>query len=457
MRNRFYLVIAALAIPMTCVPALAQVDVTVNTCATTTGTVTGHVEWPASDPLWTFDFIRPEASTGDDGSGLELRDVYYDGNLVLGRAHVPVLNVEYDGSGCSCFRDWSDSETGFRVDQDLPPNSQPGGCVFVADPGDVTTTCDSNEAGGSGGNTGNFEGVAVEEFPGELVLTTHMSAGWYRYRMKWHFYEDGRIWPEYSFSAASATCTDQAHRHHAYWRFDFDIAGSGGDAVSEINPTTETTIEITSEADRTWGNGTDGIYWRVGDGVTGLGYQIVPSSADLMLPVDPFSKTDALIARYDGTVDDAGGGCAINYSNIINGETVQNEDIVFWYRSGALHNAGNPWECDIVGPTLIPDHITVPTIEGPSELVDGYVLESAYPNPFNPSTTVRFKVADKQNVTVSLLDALGRQVATLFTGFVESNHFETVRIDGSRLPSGTYTVRLEGESVFGSTRIALIK
>jgi len=93
----------------------------------------------------------------------------------------------------------------------------------------------------------------------------------------------------------------------------------------------------------------------------------------------------------------------------------------------------------------------------PEELTDGFRLESAYPNPFNPSTAVRFSVAQSQHVTITLYDALGRQVADLYDGYAEANHFETVRVDGSFLPSGTYTVRLEGETILGTTRIVLIK
>lgn len=539
MRNSILTLTILLGLSLIALPTSAQVDVNYS-CSSTP---TGSVEWPAGNPSWTFDFVRPSRSTGSDGSGLELRDVYYNGTLVFKRAHVPILNVEYDGSGCGCFRDWSDSEAGFHTD-----GIQSGNCLAVATPGEVTTTCDSNQAGGSGGDTGSFRGVAIEEFPGELVLTTHMSAGWYRYRLKWHFYEDGRIWPEYSFSAASATCTSQSHRHHAYWRFDFDLDGAENDYITEVNPTAGTEIPFTTETDRTWGNGTDGIYWRVSDDVSGIGYRIEPSSADLELPVDGFSKTDAVILRYNPSeIDDGSFGCAVNFDAEINGQDVDREDIVFWYRSGALHTAGNPWECDIVGPTLHPEGAipvelvnfdgrllndgsvqlnwetssetnnagfdveyalerngewqSIGFVEGhgttteaqsysfrTDELTQGgihrfrlkqidfdgqfeyssevevnvetpgsYVLESAYPNPFNPTTTVRFKVATAQNVAVSLYDALGRHVADLHEGYAEAGRFESVRIDGTNLPSGTYTVRLEGEDVLGTTRIVLIK
>ena len=577
MRTTTYLFIAALGLALAANPAAAQVDVTYSCNATPTGSV----EWPAGNPAWTFDFVRPSNSSGGDGSGLELRDVYYNGHLVFKRAHTPILNVEYDPGGCGCFRDWSYSESNMEAD-----GVQAGSCVALSTPGTVRTTCDT----GVGGTPGSFKGVAFEEYQDELVLTTHMSAGWYRYRMKWHFYLDGRIWPEYSFASSNTTCTSATHRHHVYWRFDFDLDGAANDVVTEFNPVQGTSTLITIEDDRTWGNGTDGINWLVTDTVTDAAYRIVPSAADLLLPVDAFSIADAIILRYDaGEIDDGSAGCAINFNSEINGQDVNGQDIVFWYRAGASHTGGIPFECDIVGPMLILDGtppsadlavtctpvsppIVIPAGGGsyaydieivnngasaetfdiwlningpgvdrtrgpftrtlaagaglsrtlnqnipggappgdyvhtcsvgtfataadsdsfdweksttitpggvslsdwstqaeiesalaieagaPEELVDGFLLESAYPNPFNPSTTVRFKVAEAQNVRLTLYDALGRQVAEIFDGYAEANRFETVRVDGSFLPSGTYTVRLEGEDILGTTRVVLIK
>jgi hypothetical protein len=216
------LVLPGLAAP----PAAAQgYDATVE-CA---GTPTAHVAWPADDPVWSFDLVRPTSSTGCDGSGLEVRDAYYRGRLVFRQAHVPILNVEYDGSGCSCFRDWSNVEVGFATDGIRPA---PEGCFADATPGTVQTNCDL----AGGGGAGSFRGIAVEDYGDGLVATTEMSAGWYRYRMKWHFYRDGRVWPEFSFASADAVCTDQDHRHHAYWRFDFDLDGNADEVVREGQP-----------------------------------------------------------------------------------------------------------------------------------------------------------------------------------------------------------------------------
>ncbi len=446
-------------------PAGAQVIVSDLSCSTAP---TGHISWPASDPVWEFDFVRPQARTTTRGAGLEIRNVTYDGRVVMERGHVPILNVEYDpGGGCSCFRDWSYTEAGIATGPVLPGSNS---CVAIATAGNVVTTCESNQPPnppGPGGDPGSFLGVGIEDFGTELVLTGNMSAGWYRYRMKWHFYLDGRIWPEYSYSAADATCTNATHRHHAYWRFDFDIDDTPtNDVVTEVNPAQSSSTTFTTEVQRTWGDARDGVFWEIRDAVSDAGYDLVPSSADRLLAVDAFSKFDVAVLQYHAGVYDDGvnslNDCAIRPERMVGTspsnptpESLVGQDVEVWYRSSALHPGNNPWECDIVGPTLRPQGIATAT--EPAAPTSGLVLESARPNPFNPTSSVRFRVADAQYVTVRLYDITGREVSTLFDGWARENREEILRIDGSALPGGTYVVRLEGESVEGSTRVVLLK
>src|SRR5664279_2882525 len=42
-----------------------------------------RIVWPADHPVWSLCWIAPDSSSGVDGSGIELRDVFYKGKLVL--------------------------------------------------------------------------------------------------------------------------------------------------------------------------------------------------------------------------------------------------------------------------------------------------------------------------------------------------------------------------------------
>jgi len=71
------------------------------------------------------------------------------------------------------------------------------------------------------------------------------------------------------------------------------------------------------------------------------------------------------------------------------------------------------------------------------------VLEPNYPNPFNPSTTMAFSIANDAVTTLSVYNLLGQNVMTLFNGQATAGIMYQVVFDASSLPSGSYVARLE--------------
>src|SRR5262245_63617108 len=58
------------------------------------------MSWPAEAPVWQFCWLRPAQSSGVNGSGVEIRNLYYNGHLVMKQGHVPILNVQYEAGNC---------------------------------------------------------------------------------------------------------------------------------------------------------------------------------------------------------------------------------------------------------------------------------------------------------------------------------------------------------------------
>ena len=91
-----------------------------------------------------------------------------------------------------------------------------------------------------------------------------------------------------------------------------------------------------------------------------------------------------------------------------------------------------------------------------------YALDSAYPNPFNPSVTVPFAVPEAARVEIVLYDVLGRRVAVLANSLFDTGR-HTVRFDGSDLASGVYVLRAVMEAEAGGSiraftqRLTLLK
>lgn len=96
-------------------------------------------------------------------------------------------------------------------------------------------------------------------------------------------------------------------------------------------------------------------------------------------------------------------------------------------------------------------------VEAVVEVPGEYLIEPAYPNPFNPTTALHFAVARDQEVQVALFDASGRQISVLFAGTARANETQRIDIDAGDLPSGSYVVRIAGADFAESETITLIK
>ncbi len=344
-RARPLVVAAVLLVAAAAIPA----DAGSPTCS---GASEHLMSWPEGAPVWEFCWLRPADSSGPSGSGLEIRDAYYRGVLVFKRAHVPILNVDYDPGGCGCFRDWLHSEHTYRTDNQVEPG-------YYEPPYPAETVCDraTNPLVPPGDCPWGepepcLNGVSAESFPDHLRLTSQADAGWYRYSLRWEFYEDGTILPSFGFGTYNTSCSGATHRHHAYWRFDFDIDDAGSDTVSQVGGSLPG--PIAQEAERTWEEG--GVSWEVRDSVSGRGYLLTPGPQDRLLPVDAFSKNDLMVTLYHSNeLSDSGGGCAVNPGSIVNGETVLDTDVVMYYRGGVRDVVGVDIHlCKVAGPVLTP-------------------------------------------------------------------------------------------------------
>ena len=61
-----------------------------------------------------------------------------------------------------------------------------------------------------------------------------------------------------------------------------------------------------------------------------------------------------------------------------------------------------------------------------------FAVAEAYPNPFNPSTTIRYELPEQSQVSLKVYDALGREVATLFEGEQEAGYRSSIWNAGQR-------------------------
>jgi beta-glucanase (GH16 family) len=87
---------------------------------------------------------------------------------------------------------------------------------------------------------------------------------------------------------------------------------------------------------------------------------------------------------------------------------------------------------------------------------DGFELYQNHPNPFNPSTVIRYRLSATGQTRVAVYDVLGRQVALLVEGMMPEGEHE-VRFNAEGLPTGVYIAVLETASGSQSKPMMLLK
>ena len=91
------------------------------------------------------------------------------------------------------------------------------------------------------------------------------------------------------------------------------------------------------------------------------------------------------------------------------------------------------------------------------ELPETFVLKAAYPNPFNPTTTITYGLPAPAEVRITATDLLGRQVATLVAGETKAAGYHRVQFNADGLASGTYLIRMEAGDFVATQQVVLLK
>jgi hypothetical protein len=100
-------------------------------------------------------------------------------------------------------------------------------------------------------------------------------------------------------------------------------------------------------------------------------------------------------------------------------------------------------------------------IGGTRSVVSDFSLIGAYPNPFNPTTTINYELRAASHVNLKIYDTSGRLVITLADGWRESGKYE-MTFDGSKLVSGIYLYQMNVSGsgttpITRSGKLALLK
>lgn len=94
----------------------------------------------------------------------------------------------------------------------------------------------------------------------------------------------------------------------------------------------------------------------------------------------------------------------------------------------------------------------------PAGIPDTYIVEQNFPNPFNPSTEIRFGLPSAAAVELEILNILGQRVGLLVNGRLSAG-YHSITFDASHLTSGIYFYHLqaEGRGAAGGQQFRMVK
>lgn len=129
--------------------------------------------------------------------------------------------------------------------------------------------------------------------------------------------------------------------------------------------------------------------------------------------------------------------------------------VMIWEISQDLVGQEQPL-MDAIGAQMITTGVAVEA--RPKTIPAGFVLYDNYPNPFNPSTTIKFSVPFASNVTIKVFDVLGREVATLLNERRAAGA-GSVRFDVSQhgIASGVYFYRIQAGAFDQTKKMILLQ
>lgn len=85
-----------------------------------------------------------------------------------------------------------------------------------------------------------------------------------------------------------------------------------------------------------------------------------------------------------------------------------------------------------------------------------YSLGQNFPNPFNPSTTIKYAVPKSSFVNIKIYDMTGQEVASLVNEVKEAGIYE-IKFDAHNLASGVYIYRMIAENFTSVKKLNLLK
>lgn len=147
---------------------------------------------------------------------------------------------------------------------------------------------------------------------------------------------------------------------------------------------------------------------------------------------------------------DTSGCITLNMRTTVSGSSIVQDSITLWHSPADFDTlATTPPGCNRI------DFLTgVGTNNG--EIPTSFKLYNNFPNPFNPSTTIKYDVPNNSFVKITIYDILGKEITKLINEQMSAGRYES-KWDASNYSSGTYLYKFESNDFVDIKKMVLIK
>ena len=208
-----------------------------------------------------------------------------------------------------------------------------------------------------------------------------------------------------------------------------------------------------------WIKATEGCWWAPSDTTGGVGKRAVTHGVSDQVPPLPF----VLCGEIEGTLPE---GCEMSLRDAAG-------KVLARYRMGSILEYGDRYVLRVSDPASegyvyvgdrrvwnAPIAMEVGSVRWSPLRVraipDRYALYPNRPNPFNPFTAIAYDLPKVSDVTLTIYNVTGQQVATLVSRHQEAGRYQVVW-DGSGFGNGIYFYRIEAGTFVETKRMVLIK
>ena len=84
------------------------------------------------------------------------------------------------------------------------------------------------------------------------------------------------------------------------------------------------------------------------------------------------------------------------------------------------------------------------------------MISPAYPNPFNPTTTIELSIPASGVLVIQVFDLLGYPIETLMEKNIKAGE-HIITWNASSIPSGMYLIKAEMENFSNTQKVLLLK